>query len=85
MSLSHVLDVLESSDEDVHQRHLRPPAGTPCQSTQQIVVYLLGGVVVKFLQGYIMSEKDMGGQIVGDRSRSSQSRSSVGQQKGAGW
>lgn len=48
---SHILDVLESDDEDIHQLHLRPPAGTPCQSVHQIVVVLLGRVVVQLLQG----------------------------------
>lgn len=33
MSRSHVLDVLESDDEDVQQHHLCPPAGTPRQGT----------------------------------------------------
>lgn len=59
---SYALDVFESDDEDVHQQHLRPPAGAPRQGTQQIVVVLLGRVAVQLLQAEATLEKQMNGK-----------------------
>lgn len=49
-SYPHVLDVLEGDNEDVHQQHLRPPAGAFRQGADEVVVVLLGRLVVQLLQ-----------------------------------
>jgi len=47
---SHLLDVLEGDDEDVHQPQLRPPARASHNGPVEVVVALLAWVAVQLLQ-----------------------------------